>query len=272
MKHASNLTHDDHSVSWGAVDTLQIVESVPLREEGKSCARDATAVTIWQRRNVKFPSRCQQRSIRQRAALDSRWLAAFPAVGGALGACERFLFLCWHQLWHLLRFWRLRHTAMLGFLSRWGGEESKWIISFELAFLPVIKMTLRVVRFCRFYTFLFHSDIKFEVWSEGESLCVRGVIQQTRPFYQKKLKVRSESPSNRERGWEPKPDKSKHSRPWATGPQAIALLAGKQPPSCPSRVGIYLAAYWIPDSWFSSPLMSRGLCCRNPTICYITTS
>lgn len=176
-------------------------------------------------------------------------------------------------------FLEIKTHSHVGFLVslRWRGIKMDYILwarfpSSVCLYRRQIKMTLRVVRFCRFYTFLFHSDIKFEVWSEGASLCVRGVIQQTRPFYQKKLKVRSESPSNRERGWELKPDKSKHSRPWATGPQAIALLAGKQPPSCPSRVGIYLAAYWIPDSWFSSPLMSRGLCCRNPTICYITTS
>lgn len=58
VKHASNLTHDDHSAKWGVVDTLQIVEFVPLWEQvlsmEKFFMRHHHMVTIWQRRNRKF--------------------------------------------------------------------------------------------------------------------------------------------------------------------------------------------------------------------------
>ncbi len=149
VKHASNLTHDDHSVKWGVVDTLQIVESVPLWEQvlskEKFFMRHRHMVTIWQRCNRKF-SPDASNAMLPSAILDrvllltlSAWLAAFPAVG-SVGSLWRlsgiyadisFGICC---LFEMLNEGEMK-TYSDTVLFPWGGGKSKWIISLEKLFL-----------------------------------------------------------------------------------------------------------------------------------------
>lgn len=149
VKHASNLTHDDHSVKWGVVDTLQIVESVPLWEQvlskEKFFMRHHHMVTIWQRCNRKF-SPDASNAMLPSAILDrvllltlSAWLAAFPAVGSVGSLWRLSGIYAYISFGICCIFETLNEGEMKTYsdtvLFPWGGGESKWIISLEKLFL-----------------------------------------------------------------------------------------------------------------------------------------